>query len=178
MDKSHVQHPVRFIQHKDLHMGQIDLTLAEQVVEASGGCYQDIDAAPQGFDLGIGGYAAEDDGAFDGGVGTVLIEVFRDLQCQFPGRSEDQGADHTLWIFLFVGIHQVLYDGQGKCRSLSGACLGAAQHVPSSQHIRDRLFLDRRWGYIAFFFQCFQKQGRKFQIFKIHRYISFISVIK
>ena len=90
MDKAHIQHAVRLVQNEHFHMRQADLALVNQIIQTSGGGYQNVNAALQLFDLGNCGDSAEYDGASYRSMGTVFFEIFCNLQRQFPRRGENQ----------------------------------------------------------------------------------------
>ena len=158
MDETHVQHPVGFVQHEDLHPVQPDQPLAHQVQQAAGAGDDDIRAAVQGFHLAALADAAEDDGAVQAFPFAVQLKVFPGLQGKLPGRGQDQGTDHFR-VPLRGQRFQPLQDGQGKGGGFSGAGLGAAQDVLSFQYQRDGGLLDGGRGFIAGIADVFQKGG-------------------
>ena len=158
VDKAHIQHPVGFVQHEDLHPVQPDQSLAHQVQETAGAGNDDVCAAVQGFHLASLADTAEDDGAVQAFSLTVKLEVLPGLQGELPGRGEDQGTDHFR-VPLRGQRFQPLQDGQGKSGGLSGACLGTAQDILSLQDQRDRGLLDGGRDFIAGIADVFQKGG-------------------
>lgn len=51
MDETHVEHSVGFVEDEKADVGQRDVTLADQVEQASRRGYQQVDAALQRIDL-------------------------------------------------------------------------------------------------------------------------------
>ena len=93
MDKAHVQHPVRLVQHKDLQLSQVNIPLLIEVGQSSGGGDQNICALLQGLYLGILAHAAEDDGAAQREIGAVGGKALLILERQLPGGGEYQRPD-------------------------------------------------------------------------------------
>ena len=51
VDKSHVQHAIRLIEHKQFNVLQINVSLTAQIVESARRCHEDIDTGAQCFGL-------------------------------------------------------------------------------------------------------------------------------
>ena len=51
IDKSHVQHAIRLIEHKQFNVLQINVSLTAQIVESARRCHEDIDTGAQCFGL-------------------------------------------------------------------------------------------------------------------------------
>ena len=75
VDKAHIEHSVRFVEHKDLHAAEIHNPLTDQIVEPARGCDQNFHAAPQAFHLRVLRYAAEHDGAVQGKILPVCTKT-------------------------------------------------------------------------------------------------------
>ena len=143
MDKTHVQHAVGFVQHKDLHPVQADQPLAHQVQQAAGARDDDIRPLVQGFRLGALADPAEDDAAPERETPAVLLKVFPGLHGQLPGGRKDQRPDNPGVRTPGRLLQQALQNRQREGGGFAGAGLGAAQHVVPLQHQRDRGFLNR-----------------------------------
>ena len=139
VDKPHVQHPVRLVQHEDLNAGQVQQALAVEIQQPPRGGHQDVQAPPDGVHLGLLAHAAEDDGRAQGQVPAVSGEAVLDLDGQLPGGGEDERPDHP---GPGHGPAEALEDGGCEGAGFAGARLGAAQHVPPRQGGRDGLALD------------------------------------
>ena len=166
MHKAHIQHPVGFVQHKDLKVREIDKSLTDQVVEPSRAGDQDVHALFQRFHLRCLAHAAKNDGAAQLEILAVGIKAFADLQSKLTGRGQDQGADGTLSAGR-IGREPVQH-GQRKSSRLAGTGLGAAHQIPAGQHWRDRRRLNGRRGLIACLLHSAQKRGGQIQFFKCH----------
>ena len=75
VDESHIQHPVRLVQHKGLNGGEVDVTLTAQVVETARRGHQHVHPPLQGLHLGGLAHAAEDDGILDAQVLAILVKA-------------------------------------------------------------------------------------------------------
>ncbi len=87
VDKAHIEHAVRFIQHQHFHMGEIDRVLLRQVEQTARRRHQQIDAAAQLHHLRIDADAAEYHQRTQVQVFTVVADVFADLRRQFTRRG-------------------------------------------------------------------------------------------
>src|SRR6185437_15902575 len=103
VDKTHVQHAVRFIEDKILDVPEIEQLLITKVEETAGSGYQDIRSALDPVYLRLLRYAAKDHEVFRTGVAAISGETFIDLDGQFPGRGEDQGANGARAPTMAVG---------------------------------------------------------------------------
>ncbi|MMZ68031.1 hypothetical protein D1872_306780 [compost metagenome] len=81
MDKAHVEHSVRFVEHEILHAGEVDLTLPREVEQSAGCGDDDIDAFFQAVDLRIDTDTAEDDRMGQGQMFAVRLYALGDLRC-------------------------------------------------------------------------------------------------
>ena len=170
MDEAHVQHPVRLVQDEDLQLGQVDKALALEIHEPAGGSDQDIHAPLQLVHLGCLPHAAENDGGAEGEMPAVGLEALLNLEGQFTGGGEDQGAD---WPPLALTGAELLENGGGEGAGLARAGLGAAQDVPARQGGGDCFFLNGGGLFIALFGQRLQDGLNQAEFFESHRYIPF-----
>ena len=166
VDKAHIQHPVGFVQNKDLNVGEVQQPLPHQVVQAARAGNEDVHALFQGCDLRSLTHTAKDDGAAQGQILAVGFKALADLQSQLPGRSQDQGADGTL--FAGRAGSQAVEHGQRKGSRLAGTRLGAAHQVPPGQHRRNGRRLNGRGGFIARLCHSTQHRRGKIQFIKCH----------
>ena len=79
VDEAHVQHPIRLVEDEGIDAGEVNMALAAQIVEPTGGGYQDVHTLLQGLHLGGLAHAAEDDGVAQLQVFAVLVEALLDL---------------------------------------------------------------------------------------------------
>ena len=116
------------------------MALAAQIVEPTGGGYQDVHTLLQGLHLGGLAHAAEDHRVADVQVFAVLVKALLDLQRQLPGGRQYQRAYGR--VPLVHAAVELLEDGDGEGRGLAGAGLSAADQVFSLQYRGDGLGLD------------------------------------
>ena len=135
----HVQHAVRFVQHQDLHLHQIDGPVPHVVQESARRRHDDVRALAQPSDLGIHVGAAHNRRRIHEPAVSQLGYRFLDLDGQLPGGSQDQPAGKA---FRLAG--QALDHRNHEGRGLARAGLRAAKHVASREPGRYGLGLDGR----------------------------------
>ena len=150
VDEAHVQHAVGLVQHEDLQLLQMDEPLVVEVHQPAGGGHQDVHPPVEGLHLGVLAHTAEDDSVAQGQMAAIGLEAVTDLDGQFPGGGEDQGADGAA---LHRGGTEPLKDGGGKGAGLACAGLGTAQHVTPFQGRGDGLLLNGGRPGVALFLQ-------------------------
>ena len=124
VDKTHVQHPVGFVQHKNFNVREIHQPLPHQVVQPARAGDEDLNALFDGLHLRSLPHTAKDDGGAQLLVLAVGGKALPDLERQLPGGGEDQRPDGTRLAGL-GGIEAVQH-GQRESSGLAGARLGAA----------------------------------------------------
>ncbi len=172
MNKAHVQHPVGLIQNKNFQPGQINEPLSIEVPQPSGGGDQNIHPSLEALHLGSLPHAAENDGTAQREVLAIGLKALVDLQGQLPGRGENQGANGP------AGHRrggQPLKNRGGKGAGLTGAGLGAAQHVPPGQRGGDGFFLNGGGLLIALVGQGPENGGAEAEFLKGHEIPSFFT---
>ena len=89
--KTHIQHPIGFIQDQRLQIGQIEAAAAQMVEEAARRADHDMGTMFQRTELGPEGNAAAEGQDLDviGKTGQAA-QLFADLIGQFPGRAQHQ----------------------------------------------------------------------------------------
>jgi len=148
-EEAHVQHAVRFVQHKLLDFIEREVPLFHQVHQASGGGHDERGAAAERFHLGVLADAAEDHGKRNAEKLAVGRNAVRDLRGKLACRGKDQRA-RTAADGRFQVCGEAVQDRQQERSRLSCSGLGAAQQIASFKQMGDRLLLDRRRGEIAF----------------------------
>jgi hypothetical protein len=114
------------------------------VEQAAGRGHDDVDAAPQGVELGAVADAAVDGRRADPAVLAVDAHALLDLEGELTGRGEDEGADGPPAGTLVerpIGT-ETLEHRQHEGGRLAGARLGAGHEVATREHDRDGLLLD------------------------------------
>ena len=166
LDEPHVEHPVGLVEDEYLDRAEGQDALVQQVQEAPRRGDEDIDAFAERLHLVELIDAAEDDGVPQADVLAVNAKTLADLRGQLAGGRDNQGANGPVDVSRCMAVScgrgmpavsrhdgmtmKVLQDGQGEGGRLAGARLGAAQQVPSFQHIGDRLLLDGGGDGVAF----------------------------
>ncbi len=168
MDKAHIQHAVRFVQHQHFHLRQVDGVLMRQIEQTARRSDQHIDAATQFHHLRVNADAAENHQRTQVEVFAVVAYVFADLRRQFARRRQDQGAYRTAAFRAARLGAEPLQQRQGKAGGFAGAGLGARQQIASGQHHGNRLTLDRRRFTVALFSDRAQNIGTQAERVKRH----------
>ena len=116
--EAHVQHDVRFIQYHVLEHTEVGFALVNEVEQAAGGGYQDMQSSFEGADLfAVPGSAVHYVYCYFGQIGRVGLQLFGYLDGQFPGRAEHQGAG------LPRVVPQFFQQGQSESGGLTGSGL-------------------------------------------------------
>jgi len=90
VDESHVEHPVAFVEHQDLHLAQVDRLLLHMVEQPARRSDQDVHAAAQRVDLRLHADPAVHQGRFQVHVLAIGADAFFHLRGELPGRRNDQ----------------------------------------------------------------------------------------
>ena len=146
-DEAHVEHAVGLVQHEDFHPREVHGLLLGQIDQPARRSDQDVDTLGQRLDLRLDAHATEDHQRSQRQVCTQRGNRLAHLGGQFAGRCQDQPARPSGRMRVRVGRRQPLQQWQGKAGGLAGARLGSGHQIPSRQHGRNRLALDRgRFG--------------------------------
>ena len=139
VDKAHIQHPVRLVQHHGSHILQRHGTALHVVAEAARGGHHDLGTALQGVDLLADGLAAvEADQAHALVAHGDIPHLVGDLHGQLAGGGQDDGLHR-----LALGV-DALNDGNAEGHGLTGAGGCFCDDVLPGQHGRDAAGLYRR----------------------------------
>ena len=145
-DESHVEHAVRFVEHQDLHLRQIDRALLRVIEQATRRRHQNVGAAAQAVDLRVDADAAEDDLRAQPQVLAVGADAFVDLRGELARRHEHQRARRLRRMSRAV---QALQDRQREAGGLAGSGLRAGQDVPARENFGNHARLNGRGFGIA-----------------------------
>ncbi len=115
--EAHVEHPVGFIQYQDARAAQVHQVAAEKIEHAAGSGDDHLRAFANGLQLRILAEAADHDGRADAGTGGQLRKHLLDLDGQFPGGDEDDGADAALLGFVLQKVDQRQHKREGFART-------------------------------------------------------------
>ena len=181
INESHVEHSVRFVKDERFDLRQIDVTLVDEVEQASGSCDQDVDAVAKRVDLSALLHATVDHGMAKFEVAPVGLEAFVDLHREFSRGAEDQcsrGATSTClaWhLVFFIRCCELMQNRQRKRTRLAGAGLGTAKDISPGHCFRNRLSLDGRGGVVAFILDCSSDGLHEPHCLKCHRSCALLS---
>ena len=136
--EAHVEHAVGFIQHQDADVAQVDQLRLRKSYSRPGVAISTC--APLRMDCSCGFFAdaADYDGGADRAAGGHFGEGLVDLDGQFAGGAQDDGADAGARRFIGEQVN----DGQDKRERLAGPGLRRGNHVASGQRRLDGLGLD------------------------------------
>ena len=170
MDKSHVEHSVRFVQNQNFNARQVEQALALQVEQATRCGNQHVDAALDTVNLGFHAHAAKHHGGLEAEVLAVVFDRLFNLGRQFAGGCEHQSADGFAAKFVATGLGQaeLVQHRQHECSSFAGSCLGTGQQVVPCQDDRNRLGLNGRGCVVALLLHGLQNGRSQIQFFKFH----------
>ena len=133
-DEAHVEHPVRFIDHHDLHAGQQQLAALEMVEKPARRGDQHVNALVDQLVLLFEGHTADQKRLGQLQVFCVGVEVFRHLCGQFACRAKHQTARHAR---PRAPPRQQGDHRQREAGGLAGTRLGDTQNVAAFQCWRD-----------------------------------------
>ena len=95
VDETHIQHAVRFVEHECFHSAQINVTLVDEIEQATGSRDEDINTSTEIADLLALAHASEDDGVAEVQVAAVSDEALIDLHRKFACWTQDERAGRT-----------------------------------------------------------------------------------
>ena len=146
LEEAQVQHLVGLVQHRDPHLGEVQVLLAHQVDQAAGSAHHHLDAPVEGLDLRLVGATAvhgeDPHRALRGGVLEVLGHLHREL----AGGQHHEGlrlAGLSALGVVLTGRHHRLQQRDAEAQGLAGAGLGLADDVATAQGDRQGHRLDR-----------------------------------
>ena len=167
-EEAHVEHPVGFVEHKELQPGEIAKPLLHQVKQTSRRGDDEFHSGPEGFDLRALAHPAKDGGHAQRQVFGVGADVFLDLRGEFPRGGQNKGADarfaDSAALFHQLGEHR-----EHKRRRLAGTGLRDADEVVTLHDLRDGRRLDVRGFCVARFLEGFQNVGSETESAKWHK---------
>ena len=137
--KTHVEHPVGFVEHEKFHLVQAQRALLQMIQQPSRRGDDDVRAGLQFIVLLAVTDAAEDDGGFQIGEAREIVKRGFHLRGEFARRFEDEHARAGGVVLAELGKN-----GQRERGGLAGAGLRAADDVLAGQHQRDGAELDGR----------------------------------
>ena len=135
--KPHVEHPIDFIEHEDVHLAQIHRALLEQIEQPAGSRGDDVHPASGFFPLLAVADSAVHDRDAQIGEAAVIAKSGFDLGGQLARRLEHEATE----IPMFREKRQ---DGQSEGGGLAGAGLRGADQIFAGENNREGAELDRR----------------------------------
>ncbi len=147
--EAHVGHVVGLVEHGDLHRAEIDESLLHEVVEAAGGCDDDVDAALERDLLAALRHAAEDGRHLDAHRVGQHLQRLGDLRDEFAGRCEHDGARAARAALPGGVVGEVRDEGDAEGDGLAGAGAPAAEHVAAGERVGEGVALDREGRRLA-----------------------------
>ncbi len=142
MDKAKIEHLVGFVEDEDFEFTQAECALVDEIEQPSRSRHQHVEAARNGADALLVGYAAEDDSDRKPHEPAIGFGACRDLRRELAGRCRYKHAD-------VAGLGEATTDGEPIERwkhegsGLAGTGLGNSEQVAPGKNSGDRLPLDR-----------------------------------
>ena len=157
--EAHVEHLVRLVEHRDLHLRKVDRAAVHVVEHPPRRGDDDLRPPLEGVDLFIDRLAAVDGHHLDVGpeIGE-LAQLLHDLGGELAGRAEDDRLHRGLF-----GV-DLLHDRDAEGAGLARAGGGLGDDLPALHHDRDRLLLDLGHLGEAHPLHRFQRLFRKIEI--------------
>ena len=136
--ESHVEHPVRLVEHEDLEAFELRVRESEVVEQAARCRDQDVDARAEGMLLRAHADAAEDRGGRERRVDGELARVLVDL-----GGELARGRQHERPRHAALLAHEAVQDRKDEGGRLAAAGHGAGEHVLALEGGGHGVLLDR-----------------------------------
>src|SRR5215212_6993410 len=134
--KSHVQHPIDFIQNEDVNVSKMNHSLFQMVEQAAWGGCNNIHAPLNFFLLLAVTDSAVDNGDTDIGEAPIIAKSSFHLSRQLAGRFQYEAAKLSV-------LRQQSENGECKRRSLTGAGLGSSNEIFAGKDQRKSTELNR-----------------------------------
>ena len=145
LDEAQIEHAIRFIQHHDLNVAQIDHLGLEVVDDATRGADQDVDALLQHGQLLVVTFATVGEAEFQAGGCGNGVGIVVDLHCQFPGGRHYDGSGLVNQTGIAQRVGQQIVECRGQeGNGLAGPCLSLTGEVMTFYQQWQRQRLDGR----------------------------------
>src|SRR5690606_14428958 len=141
--KTHVEHPVRLIEHEGFYALEREMPLVHEIEEPARCRDDDVDACRQGADLRLLANTAEHQCVTQRQMLSVYVEAVRDLDRQFTRGSQDQRA-RLAGYARKRPRRQAVQQGKRERGRLSRTRLGNTDDVAALEQRRNGPRLDRR----------------------------------
>ena len=136
--ESHVQHAVHFVEHKQVHVVQMERSLPQEIQQPTRRCDHDVNPTLELLFLFTVADATEYDGGLKIGETSVVAKSRFDLGGQFTSRFEHKAT-------AFAVCFQQCENRQSERSGLARTCLGRTNEILTGQDDRDRANLNGRW---------------------------------
>ncbi len=130
--KSHVEHAVRFVEHKNANVFQAGFMLLHEIDEPAGRCDDHFGAAPERLNLRTHAHAAVDGRNANFRMFREVAKMIGDLLCEFS-----RGRKNECSRFTGRCLEKRLEDGQAKGRRFAAARWGTGKNVTAAQGSRN-----------------------------------------
>ena len=160
--ETHVEHPIRFVEHEVLDLVEPAVALLQMVEQAARGGNQDINTLPQRVLLPAITHAPINHRHAQAGKPRQVADRRLHLRGQFPRWFEDQHARR------FAVLAQLRKDRQGKRGGLARPGLRAANDILSGENQRNDAKLNRCRLDVTHRFDAFKNRRGQAQFRKRH----------
>src|SRR5690606_2187319 len=145
LDEAELGHVVGLVEHGDAHLGEVELALLDEILDAAGGADHDVDALLEGAHLSSLRHAAVDLRGEEADAAGDRLHGAVDLQRQLAGRREDDRARLAADLPALAGLRlqDALDQRSAESDGLARAGAAAAEHVAALEHGRAGCRLDR-----------------------------------
>ena len=142
VDKAHVEHLIRLIEHQEMRLFKRERAAIHQVDQTAGRRDKNVDAVLQTLGLHVDRLTTHNQRNLDRCAFGIVFEVLNDLACQFARRRKNKGA-HGLWRRATGVFAQQSDQWETKGRRFACARLSKAKNVMAIQRFWDGAGLDR-----------------------------------
>ena len=165
--KTHVQHPIGFVEHEKLYLGQIGRPLSHQIDQAARRRDDKIDPGTQRLDLRTFAHTAKDRRHAQWKMFRVSADVLLDLHDELPCWSHHEDARAPPLAVLHR--RELCQNRKNESRGFSRAGLRDPDEIMSGEYLRDRCHLDRSRLGISGILHRLKNFGREIKCAKRHK---------
>ncbi len=177
VDKSHIEHPIRFIEDENLDIGEGNMSLIHEVQESTRCRDKDIHTTSEWWNLSMLSHSTKNHCRTKSGVPSICLETLVDLDREFTSWGHDEGSYMALAFEEFFlpsitrsidprSCREKLKDRKGKSRRFPSSGLCTTEEIRPLKNDRNSLSLDRGWSRIFLFFEGSEEGFDKFQFWE------------
>jgi hypothetical protein len=123
MDESHIEHSISFIEHENLDMSKVDISLTDKIEKSSWSGDENIDSFRECICLFALSDTTINDSISDSTVPSVCSEALPNLDSEFSSRSKNECFDFSFFCWIFFRIEKLENRYRESSRfSSSGLC--------------------------------------------------------